>query len=519
MSVETPCIQYRAMKEKGSWKLCKALLGGTPGMQKEGTEFLPQEPEEDDDRYAIRLKRSFLHNAYGDTIDKLVARPFSRPATWDIKNNEDAKAAIKPVMENMDGEGQHHQDFAKEFLTGLIEWGVCHAWADYPEIDEEKRKNQKAKDVDRDELLPTNRVIKAPPMIGWATEERANGTERVIEVRIEETYVEDGDNWEQTAYEQIRVIRADGTWELYRRTTEKAGRKVSEKDFKKVEGSAGSGTQKVNDKDPNKLMIVTAYTKKTGLMTAQPALWELAWTNLELWQSASDQKNILRFDRFGILAFFGFSKDEIKNNVKVAPTQAIATENAEAHAERIETNGKPAENGWKDLMDIMERLEILGMAPMLQRMANVKATGIANNESKSRSQMESWVEATSMAIRQLIQLDLEWMGFTGDKAVPLEDIEYKIHQDFVFGTQASQEIKDVIEARKMGDISHVDFIKEMQRYGRMMDDDATAIAARAQAEQGRGVGMFGEGGGTGSRAAGEPLPSIGEGAETVGAGI
>ena len=34
MAVDTPSMQYDAMKTAGSWDLCLALLGGTPAMRK-----------------------------------------------------------------------------------------------------------------------------------------------------------------------------------------------------------------------------------------------------------------------------------------------------------------------------------------------------------------------------------------------------------------------------------------------------------------------------------------------------
>lgn len=520
MAVETPSVQYNEMKLKGSWDLLEALLGGTRTMRAAGVAFLPREPEEKDKNYEIRLARSFLYNAFKDTIEKLVARPFSRPATWDVKAPE-AKTAIEPVMEDMDGEGQHHQEFAKEYLRQLLRWGVVHGYSDFPTVDDKENVNQEQ--ADELELRPTNSILSAPVVIGWKTEKKVNGTDRVIQIRIKEGFVEDKDDWEQEVFDQIRVItveaatdgqKAKATIDIYRREKKKKGPQgPTTAEYKKVDDETREIV--MDGTTPAQIPMTTAYADKTGLMTALPPLHELAWTNLEHWQSASDQKNILRFDRFGILFAAGFEEEDLKKGLKIAPTQAFGTSNENAKLSRVETNGKPAENGWKDLRDIMERLEVLGMDPMIQRLAHVKATGMNINESKSRSKMESWIDAIELAMRQLMQLDLLWLGHD----VPLDDIEYHIYKDFVFGIAASAEIKDVIEARKMGDLGHIDFIKEMQRYGRLSDDDAASIAARAQADQGLGAGLFGEGGET---AGGIPVgggAAIIEGQETVGAGI
>jgi len=483
MAVNTESSQYNAMKQAGSWDLCSDLLGGTKAMRAAGRKWLPQESEEEDKNYEVRVSRSFLFNAYRNTIDKYVSRPFSRPATWDVKNNPEAKAAIEPVMDDMDGEGQTHQDYAREWLRAMLEWGPAHSYADYPQIDDPN--NTTKKDEQDNDIKPINKIIRAPMLIGWKTEEQPNGSQKIVEIRVKELYVEDGDNWEQTVYEQIRVVTAT-KWELYRKEKEKGGKKIENSEWGTT--PTESGTIQMNGEEPTDIPLVTIYAEKWAQLMALPPFLDMAWTNLELWQSASDQKNILRFDRLGILLFTGFDEDEIKKGVKVSPTQALSTANEKANGKRIETNGAPAENGWKDIRDIMERLEIQGSDPMIQRMANVKAAGINANEDKSRSEAESWVSVLSLGMRKLMQWDLRWMGYE----VRLEDIEYNIHQDFVFGTAIANEIKSLIEMRKMGDISQVDFLKEMQRYAVLMDGDVNELAARAQTDQGRGIGMFGE---------------------------
>lgn len=511
MAVDTPSLQYKAMAEKGSWELCKGLLGGTPGMRAGRKKWLPQEPDEKTKNYNVRLERSFLHNAYDDTIEKYVARPFSRPATWDIKN-EEAKERIAPIMDDMDGEGLHHQDFAREYFRMLIRWGVATAHVDYPEVDNPDETT--AGDEEENELRPINRVLNTTKIIGWQTVERRNGVEKLSQLRIKETYIEDGSNWEQKAYDQIRVIDFD-KWTLYRREKRKKGSVKTKDDEQWVK--VGDGDIRIGNSEsaPTFIPVVTAYTNKIGLLTSLPPFLNMAWTNLELWQSGSDQKNILRFDRLGILFGRGFSDDEKKAGIKVSPTNAVLTENPEADLKRVETNGEPAENGWKDIRDIMERLEIQGMDPMIQRLANVKAAGINANEDKSRSMIESWIDAANIAMRQIMQLNLLWMGVE----VELDDIEYNINQDFVFATKTAQEVKDVIEMRKNGDLSLVDFIKEMQRYGRIADGEATEIASRAIVDRGAVTGsrLFGQQQDTGELGA-AAIGNAGEGTIEVGAG-
>lgn len=482
MAVDTPSVQYKEMAKLGSWDLIKDLLGDTPAMRAAKTKRLPKEPQEKIPNYNNRVNRSFLTPLYKDTIDKIVARPFSRPATWDVKNNDEALAAAKRFMVNMDGEEMTHQEFALEWLTGIIEWGVAHVFSDYPEIDNPDTVTKE--DEQEEDILPLNRIIPAPELIGWKTEEQTNGAQRVTEIRVKETYIEDGADWTQTVYDQIRVITREG-WQVYKREVGKRGR--GKKEY--VPGDKGEIS--VNGETPKRIPLVTVYAKKKTLMVAYPPLKNLAWTNLEHWQSASDQKNILRFDRFGILWAAGVSEDEKNKGIIVAPTQAAMSENADATLMRVETNGKPAENGWKDLNDIMERAEVQGAQPMIQRYGKVKATGIKVSESKSRSMVEMWIDGLEIGMRKLIRWNLAWMGFD----IPLEDIEYNIYKDFVFGTGTGKDVTELREARKMKDLSHETYIKELQRHGILSDAiDAAVEKAKVTVEQGTGVGLFNENG-------------------------
>lgn len=498
MAVDTPNLQYEAMSSAGAWDLCQALLAGTPGMRAAGKAYLPKEPAEKEKNYKVRLGRSFLYNAYKNTIEKYISRPFSRPATWDIKNNEDAKNALEPVMNDMDGEGLHHQDFSKEYFRMLMRWGVSSAYVDYPEVDDPESTNKGQEQANG--LRPINRVLKTVSIIGWKTEEQANGTEKLSEIRIKEAYVSDGADWTQTLYEQIRVITAT-EWKLYRREKKANSRNKEQEEYT----LSDEGEIRIAGEDSDDLPVVTAYTYKTGMMTALPPFLEMAWTNLELWMSSSDQKNILRFDRLGILFGKGLTDNEKKAGITIAPTSATLTENPDAGLERVETNGQPAENGWKDIRDIMERLEAQGMDPMIQRMANVKATGLNINETNSRSQVESWIDAANIAMRKILQLNLAWMGFD----IPIDDIEYQINQDFVFATKTAQEVTALQKMRDNGDIGQVDYTKEMQRYGIIADGNAVEIAARARADRGTGLDFPG--------APGIPTPQTNElGSASIG---
>jgi len=448
MAVDTPSDGYELMRTQGDWAMLTALLGGTKAMRKAGQEYLPKETDEQDPNYQTRLNRSFLYNAYKDTITKCVARPFSKPMTIELPE------FLEPLIENFDGEGQHLQDFAMEFFNLLVSWGLSHAFADYPKVADPRNENKKT--VAEKGLLPFNRMIAPKRMIGWKVGDKKANEKQLTEIRYIEMKTREGDDWMQETVELIWVVTATGytVWEFKENTANKKKEEWVEIESGEIENAIDG------------IPLITAYAKKEDMMVAFPPLGELGWANVEHWQSLSDQKNILRYSRFGILMASGFSAEEIKAGLTVAPTQVVFSENPDAQLGYAEHTGKAVESGDKDIKSIEDRMEVLGLQPMLQKYWNVKATGQAINETKSVSQIEMWIASTIRAMKQLLILDAKWMG----KDITEDDIKLDINKDFVFGQGSSSDIAALHKAREMGDIDQRTYLMELKRFGVLSDD-------------------------------------------------
>jgi len=445
MAVNTPCVEYDNMKEANSWDMIHALTGGTQSMREYGKDGLPQENGEEEGDYERRLARSFLHNAFNDTVKKCTARPFSVPITWDKVNDE----VDEQCMEDMDGEGQDLQSFAVEGMNTMIRWGMVHMLEDYPIVEQKTNK----KDDQVQGLKPFSRIISPYDLIGWRYKKQG-GTKILTEIRILETDTIEGEDWEDKETQQVRVIRPD-SWELWRPKDPN----TPADEWKMEEG----GTIKQGGKQ-NGIPLVTVYANKTGFMQATPCLLDLAWANLEHWQSLSDQKNILRVARFAILFARGFSPEELEENKVLGPTKLSFSENEQAVLEFVEHTGAAINSGFTDIERIEERMMNLGMEPFLARMGNVKATGQNISETKSRSLIEMWIYSFAKGLKRLFELKHEFMKKTADK-----EMAFTIHSDFILGTQASQNIREIQEARKAREISHETYIKEMIRHGVFSD--------------------------------------------------
>ncbi len=462
MAVDTPGIKYKEMSENGSWDLIEALTGGTPKMRDGTTTFLPKEQAESQADYDVRLSRSFLTNGFEDAINKATARPFSKPVTITFED-EATETTLMPILEDMDGKGTNYQQYFKSMFEEMIRWGLSHSHTDYPSVDEQveeedgtKRARTSQDDI-TDGLRPVNRLIATPSLIGWKETAGNNGIPYISEVRIKEQVVEDveGEEWEQEVIDQIRVLRAN-EYEIYQKKTD-------EKEYVKIGKSYPiDGKGRVNE-----IPIVTAYADANhGLYVASPPLFELAWKNLEHYQSSSDQRNGLRFARFNQIWVSGLAPEEIAAGLVFAPNRAGGSVNPDADAKVLEGSGIGLELGNKDLEHIEDQMQIMGWEIMTQRLANVKANPQMASEAKSRSRIEMWIDAMNRAAKQVIILNAKWMGVE----LTDEDFTFKIYQDFIYGMQQSQNVEQVFKARMNGDITRQLYIEELQRYGIITDE-------------------------------------------------
>ena len=285
--VETPSVGYARMEPL--WSLVRDLSGGTESMRAAGKKWLPKEVEEKDTQYNRRLERSFLFNAFDDAIGRIIERPFSKQVTV-----ENAPDGLEILEEDCDGLGTHIHDFTAEVMDDAVRYGLTHILIDFPALPSERTLE--------DERLagarPTLSHIHATSLIGWKYEnppEGMVGLPVLSQVRISQVRTEQSGDYGDIEVEYIKVI-GRSTWDLHRKM--------------KVEGVEKFVLVESGEHTFGEVPLVTIYAQKTGTMTAEPPLKNLAWLNIAHWQSESDQRNILRFARLAPLVITGVPKDE-----------------------------------------------------------------------------------------------------------------------------------------------------------------------------------------------------------------
>jgi hypothetical protein len=455
VSINKPSQVHDEM-QRTIWALIQDLMGGTQAMRDSGTDWLPKEEGETSSQYNIRLNRSILYNAYRDTVEKLVSKPFSRPLEIDGEIQE----PLDRLLVDTDRLGQSLTQFARrQFETGIV-YGLGHILVDFPPTSG----SESIADATRDDIRPFFVHVNPSDVIGWKFVE-VNNRPVLDHVRIRE-YVEDQrDEYDIRQIEQIRVIFRDH-WELHRNSED------SNIGFELVaEGPVSLG----------RVPLVTWYIKPRGQLLAQPPLEDLAWLNLAHWQSFSDQRNILRYARVPFLHFAGFDEDEV-GPYPLGANRFIRSANSESKVQWVEPNGEAIAAGQRDLDSLEARMEVLGLQPLLEKIGRATATGRTIDERHRETAIQSWIRSLESGLMDAFQMAAEWE----DVEVP-EEFAVHIFSEFGISSRNQTALDALWKARHDADVDHATFISELRRYGVLDETVNTAdVVKRATEERAAG---------------------------------
>ena len=450
--VSTPCREYLEMARH--WTLIDDLLGGTAAMRLAGARWLPKEPREDPQAWQNRLDRSILYEAYAETVDDLCGRPFSRPVTVQGKLPQ----RLEVMLQNVDGQGSDLTQFAREVFGTLLNRGVAHILVDFPRSD--RPEGGRVTLADENGLVPTFVHLRPDDLIGWRYVMGDRGPV-LTQVRWTTTRQAEEGLYGTTRVEQVRVWTAD-RWEVHEPQDKGGYARVDE-----GEHTFGG------------IPLVTITLNRRGFMVGLPPMEPLGWMNLRHWQSYSDQANILRFARTALLFARGLTQEDLDTEIVLGPNRMFRTTSPNAEMRYVEHTGHAIAAGRQDVLDIEERMTVLGLEPLLSRPSGTQtATGQSIDEAKSQSTIQAWIRALEQGLERGMQMAARW---THDR-LP-EDFGIDVFNDFGVSVRAATDIAALIQMRQVGELDRETFLREVKR--RALLGEGTEIAeviARLEAE-------------------------------------
>jgi hypothetical protein len=460
-------VGYRMMAEQ--WPLVNNLLGGTKAMRDADLKhhtYIPKHQEEKDGSYDLRIKRSFLYNAYADTIRRLASKPFSKP----VLLKGDVSPRIQEIADDVDRLGKSLTASAKDSFMEASIYGLRTILVDAPRA----RGDESVEEEKLLGLRPFFCELRADQILGWQVKVPPNtGTPILTQLRIRESRVESKGDYGDELTHYITVW----TPETYDRF-----KKVVDQDNKEERWVSENGPQPHNFKE---IPVRTLYFDQTGFMTAKLPLSDLAWKNIEHWVSSSDQRHILTLARLAILFGKGCPPEWVESGPVLGVNRSLFTENTEADVKFCEVSGGSIKAGEDDIERIEAQLTVLGLQPEMSRSGGVTATARAIDESRVTTDIQAWVRATERFYEELFDLSAGALG----EELP-EDFAVNIYSDFALSLRAIEDIQALITTWQAGGITHLTFLNEIRRRGLIAEDVSAEDEVIAVQEEGPSLGLI-----------------------------
>lgn len=416
------------------WSMITALLGGTSAMRNAGKTYLPQWPNEDEKFYSNRLATATLVPAFSRTVEVLSGKPFSRPVSWDEKK---VPQRIQAMFPDIDLQGTNLHSFLADICEETLSYGICGMLVEHPPTEGQLTQ---AEERQRG-LRPYFVKIAANSLLDWDSE-RVDGRETFTMLRFVEVVSErdPANEFVEKQIEQVRVL-TPGRWRTYRKQPDS---NVAEEWQLYEEGTTSL----------NKITFVPVYGDKTGFMQARPPLAQLAFLNVEHWQSKSDQQTILHVARVPIL----FGRKLGDGPITVGAASAITSDEDNADLKYVEHTGKAIEAGrtdLRDLEDLMRQIgaELLVIKPGRQTVAQTVADSEAGTCALQRI-VGDLTDATNLAL----QYAAEWIKEKDGGSIT-------IFRDFGASNLAEASADLLLSMNVSNALSNETLFNEMQRRG------------------------------------------------------
>lgn len=406
-----------------------ALMGGTGTMRAAGKKYLPQSPAESQEAYSYRLAVSTLYNGLRRTVETLAGKPFSEAI-----ETENVADSLKDWLDDVDLQGRDLHSFAHAVFKAALEDGLSHILVDYPQTLPGATLAEKRTTGARPYFVH----LRQSQILGWRSE-RIEGVETLTQLRIMESVTEPEGQWATRTVPQIRILEPT-RWET-RRKNEREEWVI----FAEGEVSLGA------------IPLSTIYTDRVAFMQARPPLLDLAYLNIEHWQSSSDQSNILHVARVPILFASGFQD----GTFKIGAGAAITNDDPAAKLIYVEHTGAAIGAGRESLKDLEERMSLMGAQLLVKKPGARTATEKAIDSADADSALSLMVRNLEDSLEYALQFMADWEGLG-----PAGEVELVGE----IGGLEDMEIAGLMKARELGLLSAETVFHEMQRRGLISDD-------------------------------------------------
>lgn len=431
-----------------------ALLGGTSSMRKAGEAYLPKWPNEEGESYQARLKVATLYPAFSHTVSILAGKPFSKQLTL----SDDVPEMIAEWCEDIDLQGRNLHAFAADLMRDCVSYGLSGVLIDFPTVDSVKTL------ADEKKIGARPYFIRYAPgtVLGFRTR-RVNGVEKLDQLRLLETVTEKDGAFGEKEIEQVRVL-TPGTWATYRKNEKGDDWNLFEE-----------GTTSLSE-----IPFVFFYGIRKGFGIGAPPLIELAFQNVEHWQSSSDQQTIVHVARVPILTIIGADNDTA---ITVGASSAVKLP-VGADMKFVEHSGAAIAAGRETIKDSEERMRQTGAELLVINPGVLTATQTRSDNEGNKCVLQRITEIFEDALDQCLVYLGMWINqdVTGNVT---------IFKDFGSASLSDASAQLLLLANQSGKLSDETLIEEWKRRNILSPDVEFEDEQDRISEQGPALGIVG----------------------------
>ncbi|MCR9258576.1 MAG: DUF4055 domain-containing protein [Pseudomonadaceae bacterium] len=422
------------------WKMSDDLRGGTVAMRAAAEQYLPPNPHESAEGYSRRLRRATLTNFYSKAADRVVGKLLTRaPAPTDK-----VPARMIEFAGNVTGTGDDLAAFSRDLCTQGVDYGVAHILVDRERIEAETLADEQA-------AIPYWKLIHPSKLLDWDTQ-IVDGIE-VYNFAVIQFDVTERDDFETKKKCQYWVYEPNRL-----------------RIYEEMEGSDEPELIEDVDTGFDYVPLVSAQFRGVGFAGGRPLLEDLAHLNVEHWVSNSEQQNITHAVRAPALTLTrttesGESESEFKQIV-TGPNQLTVLDAGDTLA-FLEHSGKGVGAGRTELEALEQHIATSSLnLTMGRRPGNATATARALDDVESSLDLRP----LSRELKQALEAALRIAGDMLGTALPQDDAQVDVFEDFASLALADSEMRDLLELNAIGALTRASLLREAKRRNLLPDD-------------------------------------------------
>lgn len=423
-------------------------------MRDSGEQYLPKWPNEDAESYTARLATATLYPAFARTVEVMAAKPFSRPLTL----ADNVPARMVEWLNDCDLKGHNLHVFAGQLSRDVVGYGISGVLVDYPKVSNIKTQAEEKAIAAR----PYFTRYAPGTVLGWKTT-IISGYEKLTQLRLLETVTEDDGEFGEKVVEQVRVLYP-GKWEVWRKEDKREDWSVYEDGLTTL----------------NEIPFVFFYGIRKDTGVGLPPLVELAYQNVEHWQSSSDQQTILHVARVPILTIIGADDN---TSITVGSKSAVKIP-MNGDMKFVEHSGSAIDAGRKSILDLEERMRQTGAELLVLKPGDVTATQVTSEDQANRCTLQRIAEDMEDALDQCLQYMADWVGEP-------EGGNASVFKDFGAANLAEASAELLLKSNQAGKLSDETYFGELKRRGIVAPDATWTDEQEKISEQGPALGMVG----------------------------